>query len=219
MKKQFLSLATITALALGIASCSNNANDTATNDSSSTTTTNTSTATTGTGTSSTSATSTGNYAAMADSVESNSAKGYYLNPKTGKPYKSLKVDRSTGAITDETGEPVWRYVDNRNWWVYGDNNMDDTLTTWGQVGEAHMDKDKLMYKGDADKWVDYDTKWMKDDEAMKSHMKISDHGNKVKMTTDSGDKVKVKTDEEGNTKIKMNGEKMKVDSNGNVKKH
>lgn len=65
------------------------------------------------------ASSVGNYAALADSVRINSAAGYYLNPRTGKPYKNLKVD-SSGQIWDETGAPVWRYVDRRNWWVYGD---------------------------------------------------------------------------------------------------
>lgn len=215
MKKQFLNVAAIAVIALGAASCSNSTSDTASKDSTSSTTT----TTTGTESTNTSMSSGNNYAAMADSVESNSAKGYYLNPKTGKPYKSLKVDRSTGAITDDAGEPVWRYVDNRNWWVYGDNDMNDTTTTWGQVGEARMDKDKLTYKGEGDKWEDYDARWMKDDEAIKSHMKVSDNGNKVKMTTEDGDKMKVKTDEEGNTKIKVNGEKMKVDSNGNPKKH
>lgn len=216
MKKQFLSLAAIAAIGFGVASCGNGSNETATTDSTSTTT---STATTGTDASMNTATSTNSYAAMADSVESNSAKGYYLNPKTGKPYKSLKVDRTTGAITDDAGEPVWRYVDNRNWWVYGDNDMNDTLTSWGQVGEARMDKNRLTYKGEGDTWEDYDARWMKDDEAMKTRMKVSDNGNKVKMTTEDGDKVKMKTDEEGNTKIKVNGEKMKMDSAGNVKKH
>lgn len=212
MKKQFLSLVAIAALALGATSCSNGSDNKASTDSSSTTTT---TSTTGM---ETSTTSTGNYAALADSVEVNSGKGYYLNPRTGKPYGKLTVDRSTGRITTEAGEPVWRYVDNRNWWVYGDNNMDDTLMNWNQIGQAQMENDKLMYKGNDDKWVDYNTIYLKQDEEMTKRWKEADHGNKVKMTTEAGDKVKVKTDEEGNTKMKVNGEKMKVDSNGNMKK-
>ncbi|WP_121353098.1 hypothetical protein [Flavisolibacter nicotianae] len=204
MKKQFFSLAAITALALGFTSCSNGANDIATTDSTTTTTTTT-------GTETTMASSTGNYAAMADSVEKNSEQGYYLNPKTGKAYGKLTVDRSTGRVTTEAGEPVWRYVDRRNWWVYGGND-------WSQEGEAKMEGDKLMYKGDGDKWVDYDTRWMKEDEENMKKWKESDAGNKQKMVTEDGDKIKVKNDEEGNTKIKVNGEKVKVDSNGNLKK-
>lgn len=157
------------------------------------------------------ASSAGNYAAMADSVEKNSEQGYYLNPKTGKAYGKLNVDRSTGRVSTEAGEPVWRYVDRRNWWVYGGND-------WNQVGEAKMEGDKLVYKGDGDKWVDYDTRWMKEDADSMKKWKESDGGNKQKMVTEDGDKIKVKSDEEGNTKIKVNGEKVKVDSNGNVKK-
>lgn len=199
-------------LVLSLAACTNSGNETSnTNDSSTSTTTNTTASTTTT-------TSENSYTAMADSVERNASAGYYLNPKTGKAYKSLKVDRTTGAITDEAGEPVWRYVDNRNWWVYGDDNMDDSMYNWGQVGEAKMDKDKIMYKGEGDQWTDYDARWKKsDDDWIKKH-KVSDNGNKEKIVTEDGDKIKVKTDEEGNTKIKVNDEKVKVDKNGNVKK-
>lgn len=213
MKKQFLSLAAIAALTVGMASCSNNANDTATSDSTSSTTNTTTASTANADSGAMSTTSTGNYAAMADSVERNSEQGYYLNPKTGKPYGKLKVDRTTGRVSTEAGEPVWRYVDNRNWWVYGYDN-----DNWNQVGEAEMKDNKLMYKGDNDKWVDYSTKWSAADEEAVKKYKVSDDGNKQKIVTEDGDKIKVKTDEEGNTKIKVNGEKMKVDSAGNVKK-
>jgi uncharacterized protein YdaL len=145
---------------------------------------------------------------MADTVERNSQQGYYLNPKTGKAYKTLKVDRTTGSITDDAGEPVWRYVDNRNWWVYGGEN-------WNQVGEAKMQGEKLTYKGDDDKWVDYDNRWMKEDEENMEKWKVSDNGMKQKMTTEDGDKIKIKTDKEGNTKMKVNGEKVKIDKDGN----
>jgi hypothetical protein len=35
-------------------------------------------------------------------------------------------------LCDENNEPVWRYVDKRNWWVYGVN--DDW--NWIKLGEA-----------------------------------------------------------------------------------
>ena len=197
MKQRFLGLFAA-AFAIGIVSCNSDGDKTATAKDSSNV--NTTTATTQT-------TSEGSYAAMADSVEKNSQQGYYLNPKTGKSYTSLKVDRTTGAITDETGEPVWRYVDRRNWWVYGDDNWDDDMYTWEHVGEAQLEGDNLKYKAEGDKWVDYDSKW-----------KVSDDGRKKKLVTADGDKIKVKTDEEGNTKIKINDEKVKVDKDGNVKK-
>ena len=77
-----MSLAAIAALALGTVSCSNNASESATTDSTSTTDSSSTSMTTGT----TSMATSNSYAAMADSVERNSAAGYYLNPKTGKPY-------------------------------------------------------------------------------------------------------------------------------------
>ena len=191
----FCAIATFIALA----ACNNDGTSSTTNDSTSITTTNT------TATTPVTTTSENSYAAMADSVERNSQQGYYLNPKTGKAYSSLKVDRTSGRITDESGEPVWRYVDSRNWWVYGDNDYNDDTYNWQQIGEAKKEGEKLTYKGDDDKWVDYDAKW-----------KVSDDGMKQKMKTADGDKLKVKTDEEGNTKIKVNGEKTKVDKDGNV---
>ncbi len=201
MKKRFLSFGTAAILAISFTACNDTGTTAGTSDSISSTTTSTNTAPVTTNSSAS------NYAAMADSVDRNSRQGYYLNPKTGKPYKALKVDLTTGSISDEAGEPVWRYVDNRNWWVYGGDN-------WGQMGEARMEGDKLMYKGESDKWVTYDDRWMKDDEEMKEKWKVSDNGMKQKMTTEDGDKIKIKTDKDGNTKIKVNGEKVKVDKDG-----
>ena len=210
MKRRLFSFSAA-AVVLSLAACTNSGNTSNTGDSTNTTTTNTATTTT-------TSTSSGSYAAMADSVEANATKGYYLNPKTGKPYKSLKVDRTTGRITDETGEPVWRYVDNRSWWVYGDTGL-DSASNWSQEGQARMENDKIEYKSESgDQWGDYDTRYKKEDEDWIKRRKVSDNGNKEKIVTQDGDKMKVKTDEEGNAKIKMNGEKMKVDSNGNVKK-
>lgn len=184
------------AVVFSMAACSNDGTSSNTNDSANTT--NSAAAATET----TTTTSEGSYAAMADSVERNSEQGYYLNPQTGKSYGKLKVDRTSGRITTEAGEPVWRYVDRRSWWVYGDNDMNDTMTNWSQLSEAKMEGEKLMYKGDSDKWVDYDTKWKKDDEEWK--MK-------------SGD-TKIKVEKDGDVKIKEGDKKTKIDEDGVKKK-
>lgn len=204
MKKRFLSICAA-AIAVSFVACTNNEGSTSdTGDTSTTSTTNTTTtdvnATTTTTTSETS------YAAMADSVEKNSQSGYYLNPKTGKPYKSLKVDRTTGRITDDAGQPVWRYVDNRNWWVYGDDGM-DSMSTWGQVGEAKMQGEKLMYKGDGDQWTDYDSRWKKDDSDKEMKWKSKDG------------ETKIKVEKDGDMKIKQGDEKIKIDEDGVKKKN
>jgi hypothetical protein len=209
MKFKFFSLL---ALVVGFTACNNDSNTTA-----STTDSSSMTATDGTATT---ATSTVDYAAMADSVERNSQQGYYLNPRTGKAYSNLKVDRSTGRVSTEAGEPVWRYVDKRNWWVYGyDNN------NWNQMGTAKMEGDRLMYQGDdGSSWMDYDARWKADDDRMMNTMndtsnmnsdgtsngvKVKDDGNKVK----DGD-LKIKTDKDGDIKIKdkKTGEKVKYDA-------
>ena len=181
------------AVIVSLAACSNDGTSADANDSTSTTTTNTTVSTPATTT-----TSESSYAAMADSVERNSQQGYYLNPKTGKPYGSLKVDRTTGRITDDSGEPVWRYVDRRNWWVYGDDNYDDTIYSWNQVGEAKQEGDKITYKGDNDKWVDYDTKWKKADDEWK--LKQGD--------------IKIKVEKDGDIKVKDGDKKTKIDEDG-----
>ena len=183
----------VAAVAIGFAACNNDGTTSATNDSSTNNNSTFAPVTTE---------SAGSYAAMADTIEKNSASGYYLNPKTGKAYTSLKVDRSTGRITDETGEPVWRYVDRRSWWVYGDDNYDDTIYNWNQVGEAQMEGETIRYKGDDDKWVDYDTKWKKSDDEWK--MK-------------SGD-TKIKVEKDGDVKIKEGDKKTKIDEDGTKKK-
>ena len=151
-KNKIFGLLAAAAIVLGFTACNNSSDGTATNDTSNTTVDTSSTA----GTAST----TTDYAAFADSVERNSQSGYYLNPRTGKKL-NLKVDRTSGAISDaESGEPVWRYVDNRNWWVYG---LDDDYT-WDAMGEAQMKADRLTYRSEDDKWVDYDVRWKSQDE-------------------------------------------------------
>lgn len=208
MKKQFLSAAIIGGLAFGVVACSNDANDTAMNDTAASSTANVETTT---------ATSSGAYAAMADSVERNSQQGYYLNPKTGQAYSNLKVDRSTGRVTTEAGEPVWRYVDNRNWWVY---SWDPTADYWTQTGEARMQNNALQYKDNSDNWVDYDTRWKKDDGILEDEWKKETENAKVKVEEDGDTKIKyedgtkIKQDEDG-TKIKTkDGKKLKVDEDG-----
>lgn len=215
MKKQMFSMAVIAGLGFGIIACSNDGNDTAANDTTTTATT--------ANIETTTATSTGDYAAMADSVERNSQQGYYLNPKTGQAYNNLRVDRSTGRVATEAGEPVWRYVDRRNWWVYG---YDTNNHNWGQVGEARMQGNRLEYKGDNNNWMDYDARWKKDDglfedewkrETENSKMKVEEDGD-MKLKKDDG--TKIKQDADGDLKIKTaDGKKIKVDEDGVKRKN
>lgn len=209
MKQRFLSFCAV-AVVVSLAACTNDGTSSGTDDTTTTTNTTVSTPTT--------TTSESNYAAMADSVERNSQQGYYVNPRTGKSYSRLTVDRTTGRISDEAGEPVYRYVDRRNWWVYGDNDYNDTMNNWEQVGEARMEGEKLMYKGDGDKWIDYDTKWKKDDEEWKikhGDTKIKVDGDDVKIKTDDG---KIKSDGDGDSKIKNKDGKTKTDEDGTKRK-
>jgi hypothetical protein len=178
------------ALSVGFMACNDDADSTATTD---TTTTVTNT------------TSDVNYAALADSFRVNSEAGVYLNPRTGRPMR-IKYDVTTKkAVNEETNEPVWRYVDKRNWWVYGyDNDM------WNQVGTAKMDGDKILYQDDNDAWVTYDVRWA--DYTTDGNQKVSDDGNKIK----DGD-TKVKVSDDGNkVKVKVGDEKTKV-KDGKVK--
>jgi hypothetical protein len=195
MKMKFFSLLAAS-LALGVVACNNSSETTATTDSS-TMTTDTS-STTGT------ASNMGNYAAMADSFRVNSEAGNYLHPRTGKPMR-ISMDVSSGRVTNaETGEPVWRYVDRRNWWVYGGEN-------WDRLGEAKMERDRLMYRSDNDQWVDYETRWTTDDTKMQEDWKRKYGDTKVKVDSD-GD-IKVKT-EKGKIKYDADDKKIKTDTSG-----
>jgi ABC-type oligopeptide transport system substrate-binding subunit len=136
-------------------------------------------------------TSSGNYAARADSVRANVTAGNYLNPRTGKAYTNLNVDANTGALTDETGHPVRRYVDKRTWWVYDTNS-------WDTVGSAQLRNGSLRYRGDNGDWLEYNKRWTDDmDDAGTTDMSTtsadttSTSGTKVKVS-DKGNKVKVK---------------------------
>lgn len=185
MKKSNVFSLMTAGLVLCVAACNNSSSETATTDS----TTNSTTSST------TTVASSGMYAARADSVRTNVSAGYYLNPRTGKAYSSLNYDTTTGALTDESGMPVRRYVDKRNWMVYDAN-------TWDTIGSATMQGNNLMYRGTNGDWESYDKRWS-DDASMNSSTsdsstmsngsnssstngvktKVSDHGNKVKVKT------------------------------------
>lgn len=130
---------------------------------------------------------TADYSAYATEIETNSASGNYLNPKTGKAYGKLTVNRSTGEITDENNQPVWRYVDRRNWWVYGvDNDWN-----WIHLGDAKMgSNDQLTYKDDSGNWVTYDKRWTDTDENITQTWKSKGGGAKIKFDKDGDVKYK-----------------------------
>ena len=148
--------------------------------------------------------STVDYSAFADDIEKNST--YYANPRTGKKYTKLTVNRNSGEIMDENNQPVWRYVDTRNWWVYG---LDDEDWTWEKMGEAKMDKDQMMYKDDSGKWVNYDTRWKMEDENFDKSWKSKSGDTKIKVSKDGDIKIK---DEDGKVKYDADDNKMKTDS-------
>ena len=196
-KNKILGLLAAAGIVLGFTACNNSSDGTASNDTTSNTTIDATTA----GTESSAA----DYAAFADSVERNSQSGYYLNPRTGKKL-TLKVDRNSGAVSDaSTGEPVWRYVDNRNWWVYG---LDDDYT-WDAMGEAQMKSDKITYRSDDDKWVDYDVRWKSQDENLSKTWKTKSGDVKIKFGKDGDIKIK---DKDGKTKYDADDNKVKTDT-------
>lgn len=149
-------------------------------------------------------TSTGNYSAYADEIEKNSSEGFYINPKTGKAYKKLTVNRETGEITDEKNEPVWRYVDKRTWWVYG---VDDDWY-WTKLGEAKMDNDQLVYKDGKGNWVPYD-KASTNDEIINKTWKAKTGNAKIKFDKDGDIKYK---DDSTSIKYDADDNKIKTDS-------
>lgn len=156
-----------------------------------------------------SASSTSDYSAFADSIERNSQAGHYLNPRTGKSMK-LKVNRSTGEIMDETtNEPVWRYVDNRNWWVYG---IDDSDWHWDTMGEARMQGDQLQFKGENNTWANYDAQWKDTDEKINKSWKTKVGDTKIKVSKDGDIKIK---DDKGKVKYDADDNKIKTDTSKN----
>ena len=191
-----LKLLGLAALTVGFMACNNDAETTSTTD------------TTTVDTTATTATSNVDYAALADSFRTNSEAGNYLDARTGKPVRIRYDVEKHQAVNETTGEPVWRYVDKRNWWVYGYDN-----DRWDTVGTAKMQGNNIMYHADDDTWVTYDVMW-KDDTSASSgtDSKTSDDGNKVK----DGD-TKVKVSDDGNkVKVKSGDDKAKV-KDGKVK--
>jgi hypothetical protein len=187
MKRNQLFSLIIASAALTAVSCNNNGNGTGSTDS----TNNTNTATT-------TQTSTNNYAARADSFRINSQGGYYLNPRTGKPYR-LNMNTQTGSVTDESGRPVKRYVDKRTWWVY-DAASGDTL------GSARMNNGSLMYRGTNGDWVNYDKRWTDDMDS--SSMNNGNMNNSSVTTSDSSSNGTSGT--HGKTKVKVKNGSGKV---------
>jgi hypothetical protein len=186
MKQNKIFILLMTIVLAAFASCNNSSKTTATNDS------------TGTNIN----TSGGDYSAYAGEIEKNSSEGNYINPKTGKPYGKLSVNRSTGEITDENNEPVWRYVDKRTWWVYG---VDDDWN-WTKLGEAKMNNDQLVYKDDNGNWVSYDQRWSTNDETLNKTWKVK-----------SGN-AKIKFDKDGDVKYKDDSTRLKYDADDNKMK-
>lgn len=179
-------------VSLSFVACNNDGDGTADADSTTMTTENTATTTN---------TSTTDYSAMADTFQMGSSEGRYLDARTGKALK-INVDPQSGArINAETGEPVWRYVDSRTWWLYGGDD-------WDTLGEAKMDNGNIMYKGDDDSWVTYDKRWP-DDDKMEKDWKKKVGDTKIKVSKDGDIKVK---DEDGKVKYDADDNKIKTDS-------
>ena len=200
MKKNRFFAPLMAGLALSLGACNNSGDTSSSNGDSLNNTTNNAANTA-------EQTSTGDYAAFADQLERNSTQGHYLNPKTGKPYSKLTVNRETGEVTDENNEAVWRYVDNRDWWVYG---LDDTDWTWYKLNEAKMDNDNLSYRDDKGNWVTYDAYWKSRDENMSKSWKSKSGDTKIKVSKDGDIKIK---DESGKLKYDADDNKIKTDSN------
>lgn len=196
------------AIALVFAACNNDNN--ATTDTSMDTTAG---STAGTSEmSSGSQTSTGAYAAQADSARINSEAGHYLDARTGKSIR-INVDPQTGQrLNAETGEPVWRYVDRRNWWVYGGDS-------WDTVGSARMEGTSLRYRTNEGQWDTYEKRWKAEDDKLLSDWKTKyDDDGDIKMKNDKED-IKIKMDKDGDMKIKTEDGKTKVDADDGEVKH
>lgn len=150
------------------------------------------------------ATSTNNYTALADTFRTNSEAGNYLDPRTGKSIK-IRVDTATGMrLNDATNEPVWRYVDKRNYKVY---SGDDNNSMWDTVGTARMQNNRLEYMGDNNQWVNYDKQWKVKDDKLNNDWKMKSGDTKIKVSKDGDVKIK---DANGKVKYDADDNKVKV---------
>jgi hypothetical protein len=193
MRKNFSLFAAT--LVIGLAACNSNSDTTANTDTTATTSTEETTSTANTNT------STNDYTAMADTFRMNSEAGNYLDPRTGKSIR-INLDPETGRrINAETGEPVWRYIDKRTWWVYGGDD-------WDTLGQARMDNGSLMYRDNNDTWLTYEKRWP-DDVKMEKDWKQKIGDTKIKISKDGDIKIK---DEKGKVKYDADDNKIKVDS-------
>jgi hypothetical protein len=210
MKKTTLYGVLALVLSAGFMAC-NNSGDTAgttTTDTTatSTTTTDATTATTD-HTATTTATSSNNYAALADTFRTNSAAGDYLDPRTGKAVR-IRVDTATGMRYNEaTNEPIWRYVDKRDYKVYSGSS--DNNSMWDTVGTARMQNNRLEYRDSSNNWVSYDKAWRVKDDKLHNDWKMKNGDTKIKVSKDGDIKVK---DENGKVKYDANSGKVKTDS-------
>jgi hypothetical protein len=211
MKKTIILSLFSSSLAIGFVAC--NSDDNANNNAADTTTTTTSTSTATDNSGVTTNTSTVDYTAMADTFRMGNNEGRYLDPKTGKSIK-INVDPQTGRRTNAaTGEPVWRYVDRKTWWVYGGDD-------WQPQGEARMEGSTLRYRGDNDAWMNYDERWPNDQSMMNDWKTKSADGTKTEVERDGdtkikNDNIKIKTEKDGDIKIKTkDGTKIKKDEDG-----
>lgn len=202
--KKTLILPLAAAVALGITACGNDNNSSANYSDTANSASDMGTTTT--------QTSTGSYAAQADSFRINSEAGNYLDARSGKSMR-INVDPQTGQRTNaETGEPVWRYVDRRTWWVYGGEG-------WDTVGSARMENNQLRYRSNNDQWEPYDRRWKSEDDRMMSDWKIKHKSDgDIKMKNDEQD-IKIKQDRDGDIKIKTRDGKTKVDADDGEIKH
>lgn len=173
-------------LITGLTACNNNGANNANGDSTSSSTT-------------TTVTSSNHYSARADSIRMNSQAGNYLNTRTGKPI-TLRMDTTTGTITDESGAPVKRYVDKRTWWVY-DAASGDT------VGSAEMNNGSLMYRGSNGDWEAYDKRWSDDTTSVSNTMSMDSSSMNSSNGSSSGT---TGTSGHSKTKIKEHGNKVKT---------
>jgi len=92
--------------------------------------------------------------------------------------------------------------------------------SWDTRGEARMENGKLMYRGDGDRWMNYDDRWKADDETMMKAWESKEGNMKTEVEKDGdmkfkNENIKIKTEKDGDIKIKTeDGKKIKKDEDG-----